>query len=341
MVNLLVWIGAPADAWPPHGSPTAQASDANRGAAQSAEESQLLKPGKSIERELSSGRSHFYKVTMTSGKYLQIAVMHMGIDVQVALYSPDGKKIADEDSSHATAGSETISVIAEAAGAYMVEVRPAGKTAQTGGYAIIIEELRAPTASDKYRVAGETVFRQAERLRNGTLEDKRKSIEKYQEALDLFRRAGDRNGGPVTLNNIGWVYLSLGEPQKALEKYNQALPILRAIGDRKNEAVTLNNIGEVYRSQGEMRKALEKYLELWTDHPGPARYRAEALTADGDFVWSQDALRDRTIRIGKAVVITLPVALLTRNAYIITLSAAAAGNNYGKIGSYYFEIKRK
>jgi hypothetical protein len=82
-------------------------------------------------------------------------------------------------------------------------------------------------------------------------------------------------------------------------------------------------------------------LELWTDHPGPARYRAEALTADGDFVWSQDALRDRSTRIGKAVVITLPVALLTRNAYIITLSAAAAGNNYGRIGSYYFEIKRK
>jgi hypothetical protein len=82
-------------------------------------------------------------------------------------------------------------------------------------------------------------------------------------------------------------------------------------------------------------------LELWTDHPGPARYRAEALTADGDFVLSQDALRDRSTRIGKAVVVTLPVALLTRKAYIITLSAAAAGDNYGKIGSYYFEIIRE
>jgi hypothetical protein len=87
--------------------------------------------------------------------------------------------------------------------------------------------------------------------------------------------------------------------------------------------------------------AMRLRLALWTDHPGPARYRAEALTADGDFVWSQDALRDRSTRIGKAVVITLPVALLTRNAYIITLSAAAAGNNYERIGSYYFEIIRK
>jgi hypothetical protein len=82
-------------------------------------------------------------------------------------------------------------------------------------------------------------------------------------------------------------------------------------------------------------------LELVTDHPGPTRYRAEALTADGDLVWSRDALRERSTRIGKAVVITLPVALLTRNAYLVTLSGAAAGDNYERIGSYYFDIIRK
>jgi len=61
MVNLLIWIVAPVAAWPTPGSPPANASDAKRGAAQSAEENQLLEPGKPIERELSGGRSHFYK----------------------------------------------------------------------------------------------------------------------------------------------------------------------------------------------------------------------------------------------------------------------------------------
>jgi hypothetical protein len=74
-------------------------------------------------------------------------------------------------------------------------------------------------------------------------------------------------------------------------------------------------------------------LELGTDHPGPIRYRAEALTADGDLLWSRDDLRERSTKIGKAVVITLPVALLTRNAYLITLSGAASGDNYERIGS--------
>lgn len=82
-------------------------------------------------------------------------------------------------------------------------------------------------------------------------------------------------------------------------------------------------------------------LELGTDHPGFTSYRAEALTAEGDLVWSRDSLRERPTRIGKAVVITLPVALLTRNSYLVTLSGAAAGGNYERISSYYFEIIRK
>jgi len=83
-------------------------------------------------------------------------------------------------------------------------------------------------------------------------------------------------------------------------------------------------------------------LELGTDHhPGSARYRADVLTAEGELVWSRDALRERSTKIGKALVITLPAALLTRNSYLITLSGAAAGDNYQRISSYYFEIIRK
>ena len=260
MVNLLVWIWLLAAAWLP-GSPPAQANGDKRDLAQSAGESHSLEPGKPIERELSGGRSHFYKITMTSGQYLQIAVSQRGIDAMVELYTPDGKKIAGADSEQATEESETISAIAEAAGEYMVEVRSAEKTAQTGRYEIKVEELRAATAEDKYRDAGETVFREAKRLKNGTTEDKRKSIEKYHEALDLYRRAGARREEAVTLNHIGAVYQLLGETQKALEKYNESLPLRRAVGDRRGEAVTLNNIGGVYNSLGEMQKALEKLNE--------------------------------------------------------------------------------
>src|SRR6266542_2471659 len=261
IINLLIWVGLSVSPylWP--GSSLVQASDGARRTAQSAQETDSLEPGKPIERELSGGQSHFYKITMISGQYLQVVVDQRGIDVAVALFAPDGKKISEVDSEDLVEGSETVSAIAEAAGAYRVEARSAEKTAKTGRYEIKLEELRAATAEDRHRVAGEALSREAERLQNGTLEAKRKSVEKYHEALDSYRRASDRKGEAVTLVAIGEVYRSLGETQKALEKYNEALPIFQAVGARRLEAVTLNGIGVAYLSMGETQKALENFYE--------------------------------------------------------------------------------
>src|SRR5215510_1748032 len=261
MINLLIQGGARAatSLWPV--APPAQSPVSERGAAPSAQKSDLLEPGKSVERGLSGDQLHSYKIAMTSGQYLQVTVSPQGIEVLVALFTPDGKKIGEADIEQATLRSDTISTIAEATGAYRIEVRSAEKTAGAGRYEIKVEELREATAEDKHRIAAESAFGEAVRLIDGTLEDKRKSVEKYHEALDLYRRAGDRKGEAETLSNIGEVYYLLGETQKALEKFNEALPLRRAAGDRTGEAITLNNIGEVYRSLGEMQKALEKYNE--------------------------------------------------------------------------------
>jgi CHAT domain-containing protein/Tfp pilus assembly protein PilF len=91
------------------------------------------------------------------------------------------------------------------------------------------------------------------------LGEKQKALEYYSQSLTFRREAGDRRGEAITLNNIGLVYSDLGEKQKALEYYNQSLPLFRAVGDRGGEATTLNNIGGVYHDLGEKQKALEYY----------------------------------------------------------------------------------
>jgi tetratricopeptide (TPR) repeat protein len=248
IINLLLWAGLSASPglWP--GTAPVQAIASERSATQSPQESDSLEPGKPVERGLSGGQSHSYKITMNSGQYLHVVVAQRGIDVAVALFTPDGKKISEVDSDSLIEGSETVSVIAEAPGAYLIEVRSSEKIAKIGRYEIKVEELRAATGEDKYRVAGEVIFREAEQLQDGTLEDKRKSIEKYHDALELYRRATDHNGEAQTLNSIGLLYMSLGEPHKALEKYNEALPLRREVGDRSGEAATLTNIGLVFHS---------------------------------------------------------------------------------------------
>ena len=189
IISLLLWAGLSASTclWPDLSPVQANASE--RSEAQSFQESRSLELSKPIERELSGGESHFYKITMSSGQFLHIVVEQRGIDVAVALVAPDGKKIIEADREHLIEGSETVSAIAEGAGAYLIEVRSAKETAKTGRYEIKVEELRAATAEDRYRVAGESAFRDAERLENGTLEARRKSVEKYHEALDSVSKS--------------------------------------------------------------------------------------------------------------------------------------------------------
>ncbi|MBO0860382.1 MAG: CHAT domain-containing protein, partial [Chloracidobacterium sp.] len=88
-----------------------------------------------------------------------------------------------------------------------------------------------------------------------------KAMQTYNEALRLSREIGDRRQEADALTSIGAVHWALGEPQKALETYNEALRLRRAVGDRRGEAHTLNNIGMIYSSHGEMQKALEKFSE--------------------------------------------------------------------------------
>jgi CHAT domain-containing protein len=202
---------------------------------------------------------------MISGQYLHVVVDQRGIDVAVALFTPNGTKISEADSEHLIEGSETVSAIAEAPGAYLIEVRSPDKTAGSGRYEISVQELRSATAEDKYRVAGELIFREAEKLQNGTLEAKRKGIEKYHAALELYRNATNHHMEAETLNSIGEVYWSLGEMRKALEKYNEALPLMKEVGYRDGEATTLLGIARVEQKRGNLiqaRQTIEQAVGL-------------------------------------------------------------------------------
>ena len=110
---------------------------------------------------------------------------------------------------------------------------------------------------------GDKLWQAATLVWIGQIYDKLGEIQKalsyYNQALPLVRAVGDRGGEAVTLNNMGGIYSDLGEKQKALSYYNQALPLFRAVGDRDGEARTLTGIGAVYSDLGEKQKALSYY----------------------------------------------------------------------------------
>ena len=103
------------------------------------------------------------------------------------------------------------------------------------------------TAESNSNEAAQKVYEEAQKLyQQGTAEALRGAIVKWEEALKLYRQAGNNTGQALSLLGLGRVYSALGEKQKALEYYSQSLPLFRAVGDRGGEAATLNSIGTVY-----------------------------------------------------------------------------------------------
>lgn len=108
-----------------------------------------LQPGILIERTLATGQVHSYGVSLEQDQLLQLVVEQRGIDVVVRVFSPAGKRLGEFDSPNGTEGPENVSVIAEAAGAYRIEVAPLGGYENPSGrYEIKIVELRKATEQE-------------------------------------------------------------------------------------------------------------------------------------------------------------------------------------------------
>ena len=94
---------------------------------------------------------------------------------------------------------------------------------------------------------------------HNSLSDRQTALQNYNQALSISRDLRDQTAEAQELNSIATVYRAMDELQKALEYCNQSLPIRRAAGDRKGEAATLMNIGGIYHDLGDNQKALEYY----------------------------------------------------------------------------------
>jgi CHAT domain-containing protein/predicted negative regulator of RcsB-dependent stress response len=104
------------------------------------------------------------------------------------------------------------------------------------------------------------------------------ALKYYNQALLIRRSVGDRAGEAATLNNIGRAYDSISEPQEALKYYNQALPILQSVGSRSGEATTLNNIGLVYNNISQPQEALKYYNQALLITRSVGDHSGEATT---------------------------------------------------------------
>ena len=114
---------------------------------------------------------------------------------------------------------------------------------------------QAPTASPDAR--RQAAIAQAEGSAALVGRDYPVALAKFQEALALYRQAGDQAGEASALIDIGRVYERTERIAQALEIFQQSLNVARMAGARYEEASALRRTGAVLYNTGQYRSAVE------------------------------------------------------------------------------------
>ena len=88
--------------------------------------------GAPIEQALEGRQVDTYQIDLNEGQYVRIVVEQRGVDVVVALRSPDGAQIYEVDSPNGTAGTEEIPYVVKRSGRYAVTVASFDEKAPAG-----------------------------------------------------------------------------------------------------------------------------------------------------------------------------------------------------------------
>jgi tetratricopeptide (TPR) repeat protein len=215
---------------------------------------QQLEAGKAVEREITGGESHAYRIRLEAGQFLRLVVAQKRISIAIALAGPDGKQISRLSM---VSGEESLSHEAAVSGDYRITLRAAQCECTRGAYQAQAEVKAAPTAEDRKRIEAQQLVAAAFPSSGYGVHTAGPGLEKLNRALSLWRELGDRHWEAYTLSRIGSYYLPLGQPEKVIEYYEQTLAIRRELKDRYGEANALEFMGGRYSALYQSERAIE------------------------------------------------------------------------------------
>lgn len=316
-----------------------------------------LTPHTAVERVIRGGMSHSYTFPLSRNQYVHAVVEQRGVDLEVSIFDPDNNAVAEVDRQNGSRGPEAISLIAKKQGTYRLEVHPASKSGPEGGYRVEITELRARVANDDLRVEAERITTEGGKLyaqggAQGKKELYRESIEKFEQAIKLWRSLGDRYEEAVALYGIGWDYSDLGaygmvkfpvplyrvrwsyetrgDHQKAIEYFKQALAYFIETKDSHGQAITYTGLAWPNLYLGNSKEALDFFSKALPLHRSFGNLRGEAFALYG-IGWAQ-ALGGNTQEALDDFLQSLPLRQAVKDRRGEATTLAGVCRMYGRLG---------
>ncbi len=242
----------------------------------------VLAPGAPAEGSIRQSETRSFAIRLKKRQYLRVGLEQRGIDFDLTLWNPSGKKIA-------TGGpvsrqlTTVLSLISQEEGIYALRVTAPAGAAAPGHYRLTLEDLRTALSGDPSRVAAQEKLAQGLRARDQPKELP-DALLRLEEALSLWRKAGDLPGEVDTTNEIGVTDMYLGDFAAARGRFESALAAARRDRYVRGQADAWNDLGVILARLGQPAAALEAYrnaLELWK-HLGDIVEQGTTLANMGD-----------------------------------------------------------
>ncbi len=231
--------------------------------------SSTLRPGTTIEQNLSGAAAHTYTITLDQDDFLHLVVEQKGVDVILKILAPDGSPALEQDSPNGTQGPEEVLFLAPASGVYRLVIAPLSQTSfahgKTGGrYTLRVLTRRPADGHERKQTANLRRAQEATTLatRAGNLI----ATGAYAEALPLAREAlaiREAVYGPEhrfvadALETMALICYHLTDYAQATTLYRRVLAIRdkTLTPEHPDLRRSLNSLGKSLQKQGHFTEA--------------------------------------------------------------------------------------
>jgi len=221
----------------------------------------LLKSESIVDKEISNGQKHVYRIDLAAGQYASISIFQRRIDISLTILDADGNLFAEPEVSKAENHEKLISILAERSGKFSFNFTTKTQNTQTGSYRIKTGKIKAPT--ERERELAEAFRLSSEGRKLGQTAKYDEALAKQRQALEILVKAADPEDVRIAdvNNEIGLIYDGKSDLKNAKEYYLKALGVYERVLGPENYyvAAVLNNLGPVYRAAGDFDKASESY----------------------------------------------------------------------------------
>jgi CHAT domain-containing protein/tetratricopeptide (TPR) repeat protein len=216
-------------------------------------------PGETAEGAIKGGDVEVFRVPLEARQYARLVVERRGIDLLVAVAPPDSNSPLKFENLAGPLSPVFVTVAADAAAEYTVEVHPPDKWAAAGRYVIRFEESHARGPLDEKRLAAARRMAEGRRLQLLDKEDTRRAaLAEYQAALALWEEIRDDFEAANTLHFIAQTYRAMNNFDESSRHYELALQH-RGESDPQASAYTLLDYGATQRDLKDALAATEKF----------------------------------------------------------------------------------